>query len=272
MAKKFYVGVNQAGESYLSTYENNTGIQTCILTNTNYTSYIGFEIEFVYYGGFGSSTSYHYLLNSGGTGNNTKFNLYERSNNFQIEVLIGGTKRTITPAVAKTSGVRYKISNIIDAETKYAHFKVVNVDTGTTVYENTEYYNAGSTESTTTNPVSIFNSMTYGGTTSTSRASYADIYSIKLYNLETLVENLTPINVSDGQGGYYGSFYDSISNTTLSYKSDSFTKAAYHTTTGGSTAHEASKIYVGVNGEAKEVVKAYVGVNGEAKLFYDTTS
>ena len=267
MAKKLYVGVDGGGtgESYVTNYIEGTGLNTGLVANTYYTSYTGFEIDFIHRGGYGSATSYRVILNAGGTGNNTRFNFYARSGAFQIEVLVNGTKRTITPTVALTIGTRYKISNIVNATTKDAHFKVVNVDTGTTVYENTAYYNPG-TETASNKPITIFNVI------GIARASYEDIYSVKFYNLETLIENLIPINVSDGEGGYYGSFYDTISETTLSYVYDTLPKAEYVSGGVGPIAKEASKIYVGVNGEAKEAIKAYVGVNGEAKLFYDTTS
>ena len=266
MAKKIYVGVEDtSGEKYITNYVEGTGLTTGLIANTFYTSYTGFEIDFIHRGGYGVASSYRVILNAGGTGNATKFNFYAKGGAFQIEVLVNGTKRTINPTVALTIGTRYKISNIVNATTKNAHFKVVNVDNGTTVYENTSYYNPGS-ETTSNRPITIFNVAALG------RASYEDIYSIKFYNLETLIENLTPIKVSDGEGGYYGSLYDTISQTTLSYINDASPKAEYVSTGGGEIAKEAKKIYVGVNGQARKVSKAYIGVNGQARLCYEDNS
>ena len=267
MAKKLYVGVDSgSGEKYLSSYPAQSGIITRIMTNTSYTSYIGFELDFTYYGGSGNTASYHHILNAGGTGSGTKFCLSIRSNKLILEGSKGGHKITLYQNVPITRGTRYIISNRIDPTTKTAHFKVMEKDTGTTIVDSDIYTVSSLTQFGV--DISVFNT----GVISQNRATYMDLYSLKLYDsegqTETLLENIIPTGTTSGDDG---SLYDTVNQTTLEYNPSDITKAVYYYS-GGDAAKEASKVYVGVNGEAKEVVKAYVGVNGEAKLFYDTTS
>lgn len=269
MAKKLYVGVDGGGtgESYLSSYPEQSGMPTRIMTNTDYTSYIGFELDFIYYGGYGNTSSYHHILNAGGTGSGTKFCLSIRSNKLTLEGSKGGSKMTLYQNVSMTRGTRYIISNRIDATTKKAHFKVIEKDTGTAIVDSDIYTVSALADFGVY--ISVFNT----GVTNQNRATYMDLYSLKIYDsegqTETLLENIIPAGTTSGDDG---SLYDTVNQTTLEYSPSNITKAVYYSGGGGSVAKEASKVYIGVNGEAKEVIKAYVGVNGEAKLFYDITS
>ena len=268
MAKKLYVGADSGTEKkYLSSYPEQAGLDTRIMTNTDYTSYIGFEIDFIYYGGYGNASAYHHILNAGGTSNNTKFCLSIRNNKLTLEGSKGGSKMTLYQNVSITRGTRYLVSNRIDPTTKTAHFKIIEKDTGTTIVDSAIYTVSALADFGVY--ISVFNT----GVTNQNRATYMDLYSLKIYDsegqTETLLENIIPAGTISGDDG---SLYDTVNQTTLDYNPSDITKAVYYYIVGGPTAHEASKVYVGVNGEARKVSKAYIGVNGQAKLCYEDNS
>lgn len=234
MAKGIYVGVQE--EEYIQS-SGSEWIDTGVTPNQNF----GFEIDFVPLNAPVSSGAPAYI-NAGGAGGNVGVNLRVAINVFTAtatpngEIQLGDFKSDN----GLTQGVRQTIK---------LRNKEITFPDGTTATATTNDF-------TSPNTLFIFAAhMTTGA--AAQRMSSMKLYSLKLYNGDTLVKDLVP-----AYNNNQFCLYDKVN--------DNYLYSSGGTLTGnvGSKARKVSKAYVGMNNTAREILKGYVGVNGTARLCF----
>lgn len=260
MSKKIYVGTYDiSGERCL----NNNNITTLVRTNFAYKTTMGFELDFTYLGGT-TSSSYHHILNAGGTGSSTKFSVNVNSSTLSIEGCTTSSSKGIIMTNTITSNVRYVLSYTIDTVNNKGTYTLKEHDTGTVL-------KTGTVNISSVTPgglLSIFNSQTWTQTSETDRGAYIKLYRLKIYDGTTLTMDLIPD--PNGTIGQTAELYDVVNQQYLSYTYAN-TEALLQTDA-VNIPKEAKKIYVGVNGVPKEAKKIYIGVNGVPELCYENTT
>ena len=261
MSKKIYIGAYDISGAHCL---NNNNITTLVKTDFAYKTTMGFELDFTYLGGT-TSSSYHHILNAGGTGSSTNFsvNVAKRNGLLTLEGCTTGRKTAIMTYTI-TTNVRYVLSYIIDTVNNTGTYTLKEHDTGTVL--NTRTVNISSI--TPGGLLSIFNSQTWTQTSSTDRGAYIKLYRLKIYDETTLVKDLIPD--PNGTINQTAELYDVVNQQYLSYTYAN-TEALLQTDA-VNIPKEAKKVYVGVNGVPKQAKKIYVGVNGVPKLCYENTT
>lgn len=261
MASKIYVG---RGTEKVPFLENTTDIM--IDTGIDYTINTNFELDFEYVSGT-TKSSWHHILNAGGTGTSTVLALSASgtsTKSLQLEAVISGTSKSVVGFYTIAKNKRYLAKyRIADNKGTYS---ITDHNTGEVLYSATKNLSTSTIQSL--GKVCIYNQQNWDGATASSsttgtRGAYIKIYSLKIYDGDDLVMDLIPD--PEGEEGTSARFYDLVSEEYVSYK---YSGSAIYKEEYDFPAVEAKKIYVGVNGEARKVKKAYVGVNDEATLFY----
>ena len=204
-------------------------IDSGITPNQNF----GFELDFVPMNAPTSSGAQAYI-NAGGAGGNVGVNLRVAINVFTATATPNGELQL--GDVKIDNGLTRNVRQTISLKNKVATFP-----DGTTHIMTTADF-------TSPNTLTIFGAHMSGGTVE--RLASAKIYSLKLYNGDTLTRDFVPAYAN----GQY-CLYDKVEN-----------KAYYNAGTGNFTA--GPRTSAESFGIARKIRKAYVGVNNLARLCY----